>query len=409
MTVGIFNTGQYTQDLAKKSFAGMITRFMPNGNAPLFGLTALLSTTTALQTEHGFFTKTMVFPAFTLAASITNVATVFTVVSTKNLLPGQIHQLFQTKENVIINTVLSPTSISVSRGVGTTAATAITIGGGVSPEAYQVGNAYEEASIRPQALGINPIRITNLTQIFRNTWSISGSADATQVIAGDGTAAENRQDCAAFHAADIEKAIFFGQKSQGFRNGQPFRTMDGLVSVVGNIAYYPPSYAAPNIYVAGSTTTNDQLEAMLDPVFDQATDPKIANERLLFVGGKARVVLNNIGKKSGIYQLMEGATQWGLQFSTMKLARGTFRIIEHPLFNSNPNWARYAVAVDLSTFNLAYLGNRKTKSNDFNGTGAAASVDNGIDAVGGSLLTEVTTEIRNPPANAVISGLTAAA
>lgn len=406
MTVGIFNTGNFTTDLAKKSFAGMITRFMPNGNAPLFGLTALLSTTTALQTEHGFFTKTMVFPAFTLTASITNVATVFTVSSTKNLLPGQIHQLFQTKENVIINTVLSPTSISVTRGVGTVAATAITLGA-TSPEAYQVGNAYEEASVRPQALGINPIKITNLTQIFRNTWSISGSADAVQVIAGDGTASENRQDCAAFHAADIEKAIFFGQKSQGFRNGQPFRTMDGLISVVSNIAYYPSSYTAPNVYAAGATTTNDQLEAMLDPVFDQATDPKIANERILFVGGKARVVLNNIGKKSGIYQLMDGATSWGLQFSTMKLARGTFRIIEHPLFNSNPNWARYAVAVDLSTFNLAYLGNRKTQNREFNQDKIA--VDNGIDAVGGSLLTEVTTEIKNPPANAVITGLTAAA
>lgn len=406
MTVGIFNTGNFTTDLAKKSFAGMITRFMPNGNAPLFGLTALLSTTTALQTEHGFFTKTMVFPAFTLAASITNVATVFTVVSTKNLLPGQIHQLFQTKENVIINTVLSPTSISVSRGVGTVAAAAITLGA-TSPEAYQVGNAYEEASIRPQALGINPVRITNLTQIFRNTWSVSGSADAVQVIAGDGTSSENRQDCAAFHAADIEKAIFFGQKSTGFRNGQPFRTMDGLISVVSNIAYYPPSYAAPNVYPMGSTTTVDQLEAALDPVFDQATDPKIANERLLFVGGKARVVLNNIGKKTGVYQLMEGATEWGLQFSTMKLARGTFRIIEHPLFNSNPNWSRYAVAVDLSTFNLAYLGNRKTQNNEFNQNKVA--VDNGIDAVGGTLLTEVTTEIKNPPANAVLTGLTAAA
>lgn len=407
MTVGIFNTGNFTTDLAKKSFAGMITRFMPNGNAPLFGLTALLSTSTALQVEHGFFTKTMVFPAFTLSASITNVATVFSVVSTKNLLPGQIHQLFQTKENVIINTVLSPTSISVSRGVGTVAAAAVTLGGGVSPEAYQVGNAYEEASIRPQALGINPVRITNLTQIFRNTWSVSGSADAVQVIAGDGTSSENRQDCAAFHAADIEKAIFFGQKSQGYRNGQPFRTMDGLISVVSNIAYYPPSYSAPNVYPAGSTTTVDQLEAMLDPVFDQATDPKIANERLLFVGGKARVVLNNIGKKTGVYQLMEGATEWGLQFSTMKLARGTFRIIEHPLFNSNTNWSRYAVAVDLSTFNLAYLGNRKTQNNEFNQNKVA--VDNGIDAVGGSLLTEVTTEIKNPPANAVITGLTAAA
>jgi hypothetical protein len=407
MSVGIFNTQQFTGNLAKLSFAGMITRFMPNGNAPLFGLTSMLSTTTALQVEHGFFTKTMVFPAFTLTASITNVQTVFTVSSTKNLLPGQIHQLFQTKENVIINTVLSPTSISVTRGVGTVAAAAITLGA-TSPEAYQVGNAYEEGSIRPQALGINPIRVTNLTQIFRNTWSITGSADATQVIAGDSTMAENRQDCAAFHAADIEKAIFFGQKSQSFRNGQPFRTMDGLISIVSNIAYYPSSYSAPNVYAAGATTTNDQLEGMLDPVFDQATDPKIANERVLFVGGKARVVLNNIGKKSGVYQLMDGATSWGLQFSTMKLARGTFRIIEHPLFNSNPNWARMMIAVDLSTFSLAYLGNRKTQNKEFNVANQQV-VDNGIDAVGGSLLTEVTTEVKNPPANAIVTNLQAAA
>jgi hypothetical protein len=66
-----------------------------------------------------------------------------------------------------------------------------------------------------------------------------------------------------------------------------------------------------------------------------------------------------------------------------------------------------AVAVDLSTFHLAYLGDRKTSNKEFNMTGQA--VDNGIDAVGGSLLTEMTVEVRNPPANAVITGFTAAA
>ena len=33
MTIGIFNTGNYTTDLAKKSFSAMITRLMPNGTA----------------------------------------------------------------------------------------------------------------------------------------------------------------------------------------------------------------------------------------------------------------------------------------------------------------------------------------------------------------------------------------
>lgn len=406
MTMGIFNTGHFIQDQAKKSFAAMITRLMPNGNAPLFALTSMLNTETAVQTEHGFFTKTMVFPSFDLAANITDTDTSFTVVSTENLLPGQIHRLQETGENVIINSVVDATHITVTRSVGDVAAAAITVASDAS-EAYQVGNAYEEASLRPQALNINPIRITNLTQIFRNTWAISGSAEATQVIVGDTNVAESRQDCAAFHAADIEKALIWGQKSQGYRNGQPFRTMDGLISIVGNIAYYPPSYSVPNVFTAASTTTYTQLVAMLDPVFDQATDPKVANERVLFVGGKARNVLNQIGRLNGEYQIVEGQTSFGLQFSTFKIPRGTFRMIEHPLFNTNPYWAKMALAVDLSTFNVAYLGNRKTQNKEFNMNGTVT--DQGIDAVGGTLTTEMTCVVKNPPANAVIYDLTAGA
>lgn len=403
---GIFNSQNFAPQMAALSFAGMITYFQPNGTAPLFGLTSMLPDASAVQPEHGYWTKTQVFPTFDLTANITDTDVEFTVASTKFLLPGQIHRLEQTKENVIIDAVLSPTSIRVTRSVGSVAAAAIDIGTDIS-EAYQVGNAFEESSIRPQAMSINPVQVTNYTQIFRNTWAVSGTAAATKVIIGDGSVSGNKRDCAGFHAQDIEKAIWFGQKSIGYRNGQPFRTMDGLYSVVSNLAYYPASYAVPNIYNAGSTTTNDQLEAMLDPVFDQATDPKVANERLLFVGGKASIVLNNIGKKSGVYQLMDGQTEWGLQFRTLKIARGTFRIIEHPLFNTNPYWARMAAAVDLTTFALPYLGGRKTQEESFNQDGK--KVDNGIDAVGGSLLTECTTEIRNPPANAFIQGLTAAA
>ena len=403
---GIFNTGQFTQDHEKKSFAAMITRLMPNGTAPLFALTSMLTSNTAVQVEHGFFTKTMVFPAFALAANITDTDTTFTVVSTANLLPGQIHRLEETGENIIINTVVDATTITVTRSIGDVAAAAVLFAT-ENPNAYQVGNAFEEASIRPQAMNIQPVRITNLTQIFRNTWAISGSAEATQVIAGDTPVAESRQDCAAFHAQDIEKALFFGQKSQGFRNGMPFRTMDGLIPIVSNIAFYPPSYSVPNVFTALSTTSYTQLENMLDPLFNQATDPKVANERVLFVGGTARKVINAIGRLTGEYQIVDGQTNFGLQFSTFKISRGTFRMIEHPLFNSNANWSSMAVGVDLSTFNVAYLGNRKTQNKEFNMSGQP--VDNGIDAVGGTLTTEMTVEIHNPPANGVIFGLTAGA
>lgn len=404
VTQGIFNSQQFVPNLAKHSFAGMITQYQPAGTAPLFGLTSMLPEVTAINPEHSYWSKAMVFPAFELTANVSASDTTFKVASTKNLLPGQVHRMEETQEQIIINTVVDANTIIVTRGVGSTAA-AINISSDII-DAYQVGNAFEEGSIRPQAMSTQPVNISNFTQIFRNTWSLTGTAGAMQTVIGESPVASNRQDCSAFHAADIEKAIIFGKKSQGFRNGMPFRTMDGLLSVIGNVAYYPPSFSVPNVYQAQSTTNSTQLEAMLDPVFDQATDPKVANERILLVGGKARIVLNNIGKKSGTYQLIDGQTAWGLQFSTLRIARGTFRIIEHPLFNTNSHWSRMVLAVDLSTFNIAYLAGRKTAASEFGADGRTAEY--GLDAVGGSLLTECTTEIRNPPANAVITGLTAA-
>lgn len=391
--VGMFNTGNFTTDLAKKSFAGMITRLMPNGSAPLFGLTSMLTTEVAVAVEHGYFSKTMLFPELKINGAVSSTTeTVLTVDSTSNVLPGMTMRINSTGENILIDQVLSSTTVKVVRGLGVTAAAAIADDAMI----YQVGSAFEEGSDRPSALNITPVRITNLTQIFRNTWALTDTARATQVIAGETTVAENKQDCAAFHAADIEKALFFGQKSQGTRNGKPFRTMDGILSILDQYVT-----TQDNVHTAASTTNYTQLETMLDPVFNQATDPKIANERVLFVGGTAKVVLNNIGRLNGTYQLVDGQTSYGLQFSSFKTARGTFRMIEHPLFNTNVDWAKMAVAVDLSTFNVAYLGDRKTRSEEEFGEG--------VDAVGGSLTTEMTCLVKNPAANAVIYGFTAAA
>ena len=406
MSTGIFNSNLATQDLARKSFAGMITRLMPNGQAPLFGLTSMLSSDTALQAEHGFFTKTMLFPQLTLSAAGQLISdTVFTVTSTVNVLPGMLMRVDSTGENILVNSILSTTQVAVQRAVGSSSQAAI----GASVNIWQIGTAFEEASLRPNALSINPVRVTNLTHIFRNTWAISGSFAATQMIAGGTNIEENKQDCAAFHAADIEKALFFSQKFAGSRNGQPFRTMDGIVSIISNLAYYPSSYSQANVTVAGTTTNYTQFEAAFDPCFNQATDPKVANERVLFVGGTAKKVLNNIGRLNGTYYMVDGATSWGLQFSTIKIARGTFRIIEHPLFNTNISWQKIAIAVDLSSFNLAYLEGRKTQNREFNMNSDGDAPDNGIDALGGTLTTELTTVIKNPPAFGMMTNLTAAA
>jgi len=430
---GILGSTNLQTDLAKKSFAGMITRLMPNGSATLFGLTSLLGDETAVAYEHGYFAKVMIFPYFNMNANPTTFTAGTTVtqfaaetwntistnastsVAVTSIIAGMvmmgvtISTGVPTGELVLVTVVNGANSVGVLRNIGGLAAgsTPGTIVAGVSTGVvwYQVGTAYSEASTRPNALGIIPVRITNFTQIFRNTWTISETVRATEIIAGASNVAENRMDNAAFHAADIEKAIFFGQKqtTAPSNNNQPLRTMDGITSIVGNPANYPAAFPTVNVFTAAATQTASTLESYLDPCFNQNTDPKIANNRLLFVGGSAKRVINKIARVNGTYFLEDRQTSWGLQFSTYKTARGDFDIIEHPLFNSNAAWAAMAIAVDPASIRLAYLGGRKTQNREFNMDNV--TVDSGIDAVGGTLTTECTLMIKNPPANAVIYGL----
>jgi hypothetical protein len=393
--IGTVASNTLTKDQAAKSFSGMIARFMPMGDAPLFALTSMMRTETALQFQHGYFSKAMIFPSVTLAASATALDNILTVTSTANIIPSMLLRPDgAATEIMLVLGILGQTQIQVQRGVGNTAAAAINNG----VLCIQVGNAQEEASLRPQPVSINVVLQTNFTQIFRNTWAVSGTAAATRMIAGDGNVQESKMDCAALHASDIERAIIWGQKYLGMRNNQLFHTMDGILSIIAQ-------QAPNNVVTLGATTNFTQLETAIDPVFNVRTDQMSGNDRILFVGGVSRRILNNIFRLNSTYFVQGGVTDYGLQFDTVRLTRGFLRIVEHPLFNAYGNtstYAKMALVVDPASFNLAYLGNRKTKALDLMG-------ESGVDAEGGTLTTEVTSLVKNPQAFEVIYNFTAAA
>lgn len=400
MAVGLISSALPVQpsNLNGISFSEAITRLMPNGTAPLFGLTSLLKDETASNIEHGYFTKTMIFPSATLSAAVTDgVATTFAVVSNIDITVGDLLMAASTNEIVLVTAVPTTTSLTVQRGVGSTTAAAIAN----SVVLYSVGNAFEEASTRPSAVSIVATRYVNNTQIFRNSWAISKTAAMIPQIAGAGFVSESKQDCAALHAMAIEKALFFGQKFMGTRNGQPLHTMEGIIPRV-------TAAAAGNVVTLGATTNWTQLEAALDPTLQTVTDPKGGNIRTMFVGGTARRVIHSIARLNSTYQITTNETAWGLQIDTIRTPRGTFEMIEHPLFNAygaaGP-WAKMAVICDLNAFSLAYL--RKTSDAAYNSQGA--TVDNGVDAEGGTLTTELTSVIKNPAAFGILYNFTAAA
>ena len=397
MALGLLSSASAPQNLNALSFAQAITRLMPNGTAPLFGLTSLLKDETASNIEHGYFSKTMIFPSVTSTAGDLVGATTLTVNAYTDIVPGDLILNERTGEVILVTATPTTTTLTVQRAVGTVAAAAIN----AADVMRTVGNAFEEGSVRPSAVAIIAARYVNNTQIFRNSWAVTKTAAAIPQIAGSGYVSESKQDCAALHAMAIEKALFFGQKFMGTRNGQPFHTMEGLVARVN-------AAASGNVTTLGATTNWTQFEAALDKTLETVTDPKGGNIRTVFVGGTARRVIHNIARLNSTYQITTAETGWGLQIDTIRTPRGTFEMIEHPLFNAYGGasmWAKMAVIADLNAFSLAYL--RKTSDAGYNAAGAL--VDNGVDAEGGTLTTELTCTIKNPAAFGVLYNFTAAA
>ena len=397
MAIGLLSSASAPTNLNALSFAQAITRLMPNGTAPLFGLTSLLKDETASNIEHGYFSKTMIFPSVTSTAGDLVGATTLTVDAYTDIVPGDLLLNERTSEIILVTATPTGTTLTVQRAVGSTAAAAIN----AADVMRTIGNAFEEGSVRPSAVAIIAERYVNNTQIFRNSWAVTKTAAAIPQIAGAGYVSESKQDCAALHAMAIEKALFFGQKFMGTRNGQPFHTMEGIVARVN-------AAASGNITTLGATTNWTQFEAALDKTLETVTDPKGGNIRTMFVGGTARRVVHNIARLNSTYQITTAETAWGLQIDTIRTPRGTFEMIEHPLFNAYGGasmWAKMAVIADLNAFSLAYL--RKTSDASYNAAGAL--VDNGIDAEGGTLTTELTCTIKNPAAFGVLYNFTAAA
>ena len=396
MAVGLLSSASAPQNLNALSFAQAITRLMPNGTAPLFGLTSLLKDETASNIEHGYFSKTMIFPSVTSTAGDLVGAATLTVNAYTDIVPGDLILNERTGEVILVTATPTTTTLTVQRAVGTVAAAAIN----AADVMRTVGNAFEEGSVRPSAVAIIAARYVNNTQIFRNSWAVTKTAAAIPQIAGSGYVSESKQDCAALHAMAIEKALFFGQKFMGTRNGQPFHTMEGLVARVN-------AAASGNVTTLGATTNWTQFETALDKTLETVTDPKGGNIRTVFVGGTARRVIHNIARLNSTYHITTAETGWGLQIDTIRTPRGTFEMIEHPLFNAYGGasmWAKMAVIADLNAFSLAYL--RKTSDAGYNAAGAL--VDNGVDAEGGTLTTELTCTIKNPAAFGVLYNFTSA-
>lgn len=402
-TLGMFNTTNWAPNQLKKSFNTRLLLKYPGTPAMLTALSAKFKTTDISSHRHHWGFKSMVFSRGEIIAPVPAGAVgqqmQINVNDSTTFVPGAVVLVNSTDEQMRVVSILGPNALLVRRAFGISAGLPIPAGSKI----WQIGSAYEEGSYRPLAKSYSYDEADNITQIFRNSWALSGTVHAEDPLNGAKVAVTSKTEAAQFHAIEKEMALIWGERHNSFANGQPLRKMDGIISQI-------KQHAPQNIRYAASTTTFEQLSNMTDGVFDVATDMTSENDRLMLVGNKAYSVLNAIGRATGIQQMTQGETKFGMRFTEFMTDIGNFKILKHPLFNLNPEWSSMAMIVDPSSLELNYL--RRTRHHIHNQAVNDENIDaseSGFDGMGGDFLTEMTMSNLVPEANAVIYGLCEAA
>lgn len=370
---GLRGTGDWGTDERPKNFREMILWLNPNGTAPIFALSSKAAKESTDDPEFNWWSE----PNGQIRLQVNQGGgygtgdTTITVDSADpsasdlslnwgnatHLKPGDILMVEPatdsatfTPEYLLVVTAPNATTITVQRAfAGSTAAA-------IPDDSFLllVGSAYAEGTSAPIATSRNPIKYNNLTQIFKDTYSITRTASKTKVRTGDPI--KNDKKRKAFdHARAIEFAMIFGRKSETTgANGKPLRTMDGIRRFV------------PNVVLGGGSNLNSLLDAV-SPVFDFDSDA--GDTRMAFCGNGALNRVNKaIASASGQAALninMDSQTKvYGMNFTELVFPQGRLFLKTHPLFNRNTLYTNSMLIMDFSALKYRPLTDSDTKFQD---------------------------------------------
>lgn len=373
---GLRGTGDWGTDERPKNFREMILWLNPNGDAPIFALSSKATKESTDDPEFNWWCEPNDQIRLHVNGAVGALSTDTTIVvdgtepsisdlstnwgSALSLKPGDLllvepatETLAFTHEILLVVSVSSATTLVVQRAFSGTALAAI----GDDSFLLRIGSAYAEGTSAPQATSRNPVKYNNLCQIFKDSYSITGTAMETHVRTGDPV--KNDKKRKSFdHANSIEYALLFGKKSETVgSNGKPLRTMDGIRRFVS---------ARTTTVWTGAQNMNALIDAIA-PVFDYNSEA--GDTRVAFMGNGALTRINkaimSASGQSALNVNFEGKTSvYGVNFHEMIIPQGRLLFKTHPLFNRNSLFTNSMLIMDFSAFKWRPMRNRDTKFKD---------------------------------------------
>lgn len=375
---GLRGTGNWGTDERPKNFRESILFFSPDGNAPVFALTSKAGKKTVNDPEYAWWAESQnlkrlqINNASGFTSSDTNLVvdsadptstTMSALYGTAtHLKPGDLLLVEKTDQatydNEIIEvvTVNSDTSFTVIRGAaGTTPAS-------IANDVFLtlIGNVYAEGTGAPRAVSRNPTKFNNFTQIFKDAYELTGTANETE--ARTGNAWSNDKKRKSFdHAMAIELCMLWGRKSETTGdNGKPKRTMGGLRE---QIPQATPANGGRTTVFSSAVSAATFADAV-SPVFD--FDLGGGDTRIAFCGNTARTEMGKViqGATGIKMELGKVITIFGLNFQEFIMPMGRLLLKSHPLMSVHPRYNKAMFVLDFSAIKYVAMKNRDTKTHD---------------------------------------------
>jgi hypothetical protein len=216
-----------------------------------------------------------------------------------------------------------------------------------------IGNINAEGAAMPDAVGYDPTKLYNYTQIFRTPLEITRTARRTKLRTGDAYK-EMKREALELHSIEMEKAFIWGIRTENIgSNGKPERTTGGLIEWITDNSGVVSNYITDTSIATGKsweTGGEEWLDYYLEQIFRYGSD-----ERLAFCGSGVLLGLNKLVKLYGNYQLTPKATSYGIRVMEWVTPFGVIHMKRHPLFSYEATNRNTMVLFEPSDLRYRYI------------------------------------------------------
>jgi hypothetical protein len=371
--LGLRGTGNFAADERPKDYREFILFREPNGDAPIFALTAKGKKRVVTDPEYNWWDEPQDLVRMQVNGAVGNTAADQLIVvdsldptaaaptrqwgTATHLKSGDLLFVESTdsvsfaQEIIEVDQVLSDTSFTVKRGAAGSTIAAI------GNDAYLtlIGSVHPEGTAAPQAVSRNPVKYNNYTQIFKDSYELTGTVLATKFRTGEPWSNDKKRKMWD-HSRAIELSMLLSKPSETTGdNGKPKRTMGGIL-------YQIPS---GNRYVYSTGTTIFDLLDRMSVVFNYSS--RAGNERAVFAGNGALNALNKIIAADPNGEIQWGGMErvYGMNFRELVFPQGRFLVKTHPLLSRFGGYYTNSMfLLDMSAITYVTLKGRDTKVKD---------------------------------------------